>query len=54
MRYIDKIVNYFASSYMNNSKLKNYPSALLRLFFERNNKLVNTISNLGNVFKNSK
>lgn len=54
MRYIDKLVNYFLSSYMNNNKLRNYPNALLKLFFERNNKNISLISNLGNVFRNSK
>jgi len=39
---------------MNNTKLKNYPTAILKLFFERNNKSTTTVTNLGNVFRNSK
>ena len=39
---------------MNSAKLKNYPNALLKLFFERNNKSASTMSKLGNVFRNSK
>jgi len=42
------------SNYMNNSKVKNYPTSLMKIFFERNNKNVDTFSNLGNVFRNSK
>lgn len=47
-------MNYFLSNYLNNSRIYNYSHALLKLFFERNNKLRNTITNLGNVFRNSK
>jgi len=39
---------------MNNHKLKNYPSSLLKFFFERNTKSNRTLTNLGNVFRNSK
>lgn len=54
MRYIDKFINYFLSSFLNNSKNYNYMSSLLKLFFERNNKTRTTITNLGDVFRNSK
>jgi len=39
---------------MNNTRTKNKTLAPLRIFFERNNKVTNTITNLGNVFRNSK
>ena len=48
------MLNFFLSKYMNNTRTKNKTLAPLRIFFERNNKVTNTITNLGNVFRNSK
>lgn len=47
-------MNYFNSSFMNSFRLKNYKLSTLRLYFERNNKFAETMTNLGNVYRNSK
>ena len=39
---------------MNSFRLKNYKLSTLRLYFERNNKFAETMTNLGNVYRNSK
>lgn len=54
MRYFDKLLNFFTSSYLNNTKFHHSTLGYLRIFFERNNKLKSTFSSLGNVFRNSK
>lgn len=54
MRYINKFMNYFLSNYLNNTRIYNYSTSLLKLFFERNNKNRDLFANLGNVFRNSK
>ena len=54
MRYINKVLTYFNSSYTNSTRYNSHISNLLRILFERNNKVKSTVSNLGNVFKNSK
>jgi len=54
MRYIDKILSYFISNYLNNTKFKHSTLGFLKIFFEKNNKFNNIFFNLGNVFKNSK
>ena len=48
------MLNFFLSKYMNNTRTKNKTLSPLKIFFERNNKVTNTITNLGNVFRNSK
>lgn len=54
MKYVDKILNYFTSNYLNNTKFHHSTLGYLKIFFERNNKLKTTFSSLGNVFRNSK
>ena len=54
MRYFDKLLNFFTSSYLNNTRFHHSTLGYLRIFFERNNKLKSTFSSLGNVFRNSK
>jgi hypothetical protein len=39
---------------MDNTRVKHSTLSPLKIFFERNNKITNTFSNLGNVFRNSK
>ena len=55
LRYIkSKLLNYFISAYINNSRLNNSTNSLLKIFWEKNTKQVRFISSLGNVFRNSK
>ena len=54
MRYFDRLLNFFTSSYLNNTRFHHSTLGYLRIFFERNNKLKATFSSLGNVFRNSK
>ena len=54
MKYVDKILSYFTSNYLNNTKFHHSTLGYLKIFFERNNKLKATFSSLGNVFRNSK
>jgi hypothetical protein len=54
MKLYERITNYFNSSFMNSFRLKNYKISTLRLYFERNNKFAETMTNLGNVYRNSK
>lgn len=54
MRYFDRLLNFFTSSYLNNTRFHHSTLGYLRIFFERNNKLKSTFSSLGNVFRNSK
>ena len=54
MGYFEKTLNKITSSFFNNSKLKNNALQSLRLLFERNNKFYDSVSNIGNVFRNSK
>ncbi len=54
MRFSEKLSNFFASSFTNNSKFNSSFLVYLRLLFERNNKYKSTFDKLGNVFRNSK
>lgn len=54
MRYFDKLLNFFASSYNNNTRFHHSTLGYLKIFFERNNKMKSTFAALGNVFRNSK
>ena len=54
MRYFDRLLNFFTSSYLNNTRFHHSTLGYLKIFFERNNKLKSTFSSLGNVFRNSK
>ena len=54
MRFKERLTNFFASSYTNNSKYNSSYLVNLRLLFERNNKLKSTFDKLGNTFRNSK
>lgn len=54
MKYVDKLLNYFTSNYLNNTRFHHSTLGYLKIFFERNNKLKSTFSSLGNVFRNSK
>ena len=54
MRYFDKLLNFFSSSYSNNTRFHHSTLGYLKIFFERNNKLKSTFTSLGNVFRNSK
>ena len=49
-----KLFNYYLSSYWNNSRTLSSMYSLLKIFFERNNKIDTTVSSFGNVFRNSK
>ena len=54
MRHINKILVYFNSSYTNSTRYNHSTSSWLKIIFERNNKYKSSLSNLGNVFRNSK
>lgn len=54
MRYFDRLLNFFSSNYLNNTRFHHSTLGYLKIFFERNNKLKSTFSSLGNVFRNSK
>lgn len=54
MRYFDKLLNFFTSSYSNNNRFHHSTLGYLKIFFERNNKFKSTFTSLGNVFRNSK
>lgn len=54
MRFKERLTNFFASVYTNNSKYNSSYLVNLRLLFERNNKLKSTFDKLGNTFRNSK
>jgi len=54
LRYTNKIVSYFSSSFVNSTRYSHSVTGLLKLFFERNNKDKSTVTNLGNLFRNSK
>lgn len=54
MRYFDRLLNFFTSNYLNNTRFHHSTLGYLKIFFERNNKLKATFSSLGNVFRNSK
>ena len=54
MRFKERLTNFFASAYTNNSKYNSSYLVNLRLLFERNNKLKSTFDKLGNTFRNSK
>jgi hypothetical protein len=54
LRYFDKLLNFFSSSYSNNARFHHSTLGYLKIFFERNNKIKSTFAVLGNVFRNSK
>lgn len=54
LRFQERLSNFFASAYSNNSKYNSSYLLYLRLLFERNNKFKSTFDKLGNVFRNSK
>ena len=54
MNKFKKLFNYYLSSYWNNSRTLSSMYSFLKIFFERNNKIDNTVSSFGNVFRNSK
>jgi hypothetical protein len=54
MKYVDRLLNYFTSSYLNNTRFHHSTLGHLKIFFERNNKIKSTFNSLGNVFRNSK
>ena len=54
MRFHEKLTNFFASAYSNNSKYNSSYLIYLRILFERNSKFKATFDKLGNVFRNSK
>lgn len=54
MRFHEKLTNFFASAYSNNSKYNSSYLVYLRILFERNSKFKATFDKLGNVFRNSK
>jgi len=51
---LKRFLNYFTSTYTNDTKYHHSKLGFLRIFFERNNKFTSYITNLGNVFRNSK
>jgi hypothetical protein len=48
------MINFFTTQYYDNIKYNNYTASLLKIFFERANKVTSNISTLGNVYRNSK
>lgn len=54
LRFNERLTNFFASIYSNNSKYNSSYLLYLRLLFERNTKFKSTFAKLGNVFRNSK
>ena len=54
MSFYERLVNYFNSGFLNTFRLKNFKISTLRLYFERNNKITETLTSLGNVYRNSK
>ena len=54
MKFSSKFINFFSSKYYSNIKYNHSFASLLRIFFERAAKFQNTVSNLGNVYRNSK
>ena len=54
MKNLNKIYNFFTTRYYDNIKYNHSTAALLRIFFERANKTRQSVSNLGNVYRNSK
>jgi hypothetical protein len=54
MTFFEKITAFFSSAYANDVRFKHSTLALLKLFFERANKLKTSLALLGNVFRNSK
>ena len=51
---MNKLVNFFTSTYYDNIKYKHSTASLLKIFFERANKTTQTVASLGNVYRNSK
>jgi hypothetical protein len=54
LKNTNKIINFFSTHYYDNIKYNNYTATLLKIFFERANKVTSNISTLGNVYRNSK
>ena len=54
MSNLSKLYNFFTTKYYDNIKYNHLFANSLRIFFERANKTRQTVSNLGNVYRNSK
>lgn len=54
MRNLENLINFFSTKFYNNLKYSNSFIFLTRIFFERTTKYTTTVSNLGNVYRNSK
>ena len=54
MKFTDKLSNFFMTKYYSNIKYNHSFASLLKIFFERANKSKQTVSSLGNVYRNSK
>lgn len=54
MSNLTKLYNFFTTKYYDNIKYNHFFANSLRIFFERANKTRQTVSNLGNVYRNSK
>ena len=54
MKALNKLINFFTSTYYDNIKYKHSTASLLKIFFERANKTTQTVASLGNVYRNSK
>lgn len=54
MSSLNKIICFFSTKYYNNLKYNNRMLSATRIFFERTTKFTQTVSSLGNVYRNSK
>ena len=54
MNSANKVIQFFLTKYYNNLKYANQFLSTTRIFFERTTKHSQTVSNLGNVYRNSK
>ena len=54
MLNLENLINFFSTKFYNNLKYSNSFIFLTRIFFERTTKYTTTVSNLGNVYRNSK
>lgn len=54
MSSLNKLICFFSTKYYNNLKYNNRMLSATRIFFERTTKFTQTVSNLGNVYRNSK
>lgn len=54
MSSLNKLICFFSTKYYNNLKYNNRMLSATRIFFERTTKFTQTVSSLGNVYRNSK